>query len=676
MTDGQETDQRDESTDEIPFSRRDVMKAAGAATITGLTVTGTASATAQSECNCEGGFLDSASACLTEREGAGCSYCKIDSEYLPAVDTTCAIEGTDSATITRTSDDCITFSDPDGELCKIALKAGSGDRSCTVVDVGGVTSGEICTGNGKGISNIQFEYHCTDCPGDGGCEFDLDCEVKTETCEDVTVELSGSGVSTECPVDATLTFEESDCEPIVQEDITSTGDVTFEDIQGCCTPETVRFTPADDGLVLAQCDLEPTDGPCGYDDLQTSFGDTVNCDEIEVCVSGLECDVTAVLRTEGSDCPDPDLDYTFSTSNASTASVSEQTCHTFELGGCCTPTHVEFYTEGETEITGARLPESGDIDTGEDCGYDDVDLDVTDADCDEVDIEVTGVECPVTAELNATSLDSETCSDEPKTFTSDGTHTFTLGGCCRPDSVTLYPGEDTSGSELETEDVEISENCGYDDLEFSDVEFCCDEVSVDVSGIECDLEYEVTFSEGDCSETGTLTADDSGTVTLTWDGCCTPESVKLKTTDGELIATLEPDSPLNCVCDEEHYETCKFDVEDEPLPAKGQTKTFECDGVYVTVETTNENDGEPSCFKIVESSEPLFGVVVKGGPKENQFDLENDGCGTGPPAGPFCSNEVGNSGKPAAVSYWTITICTEDLTSECISGSVSYPTDS
>lgn len=104
--------------------RRDVMKAAGATTVGGLMTTGTTTATEPSGCNCEGGFLGSNSACLTGR--IGCMYCKIDSGDLPSVGSTCSVDGTDSGTIERTSDQCIDFSDPDHELCKIASRPGVG----------------------------------------------------------------------------------------------------------------------------------------------------------------------------------------------------------------------------------------------------------------------------------------------------------------------------------------------------------------------------------------------------------------------------------------------------------------------------------------------------------------------------------------------------------------------
>lgn len=317
----------------LDVKRRDVMKAAGAATVGGLIATG--NVTAQDACNCQSGFLGSESACLTGREG--CSYCKIDS--LPSVGTTCSIEGTESATITRTSGDCIEFSDPDNELCKIALKAGSGEGSCTVRDVAGDTSGNLCTQNGKDISNIQFEFLCDECPGDGvvppeeECDYENDAISSTSfSCTQVSADLTG--VEEDCPVQVRLTYYEDGCTDDLEQNITSNQTVTFT-VPDCCTPQTL-YLEQPDGTVIASVDSGLTAGECVNENLdEGDFDVQFCCNKVTVSANAdLECPVTATLNLEGADCASATLTQELSAGNREAV---------FTIEGCeCEPVSLEI----------------------------------------------------------------------------------------------------------------------------------------------------------------------------------------------------------------------------------------------------------------------------------------------------------------------------------------------
>lgn len=650
MPDDKPPDYTDTDRD-TPLSRREVMKAAGAATITGAAMTETAAA------------------------NDDCSYAD-KPYYVEDADcdtvTVCADEATEDCPVwvwldSEPSDEHLTSGCPREMPAELPTESGDTCATIPVPESLGFDYVPCC-------EPYQAVFQSTppfETPQEivRTRDIDVDCYHSDEiteveaSCEEVKICVDDG----DCPVTATLYFDD-DCGTAYRDVVVGGGEgddcitLDSDDLPDCCTPQYVEL--------LEEEDRYPDEGtfdvgPCGHENDSISTWEA-SCDRVSADISGSKgCPIAVVLDL--GDCDPSTLSKTVTVGESG---HTEVTFTDQEIPGCCTPQTLRLEDADGNVTDSVSLSQYN-------CGYEDLSVRTGTVNCDEIEVVANGVECDVTAVLHTTGTGCPT-ENPSYTFTNADTvpsgdlhHTFTLGGCCTPDYVEF---KDQDGNVLEgtrlpaSGSLETGELCGYDDLTFENVEFSCDEMSFSVSGVECTVKAIANFSEGALAET-TVTSDDQ--VSFTWGTCLSPESITLETTDGKQFATIEPDDPLNCVCDSANYETCKFDVEDDPLPSLYETKTFECGGEQVTVKTTDTNDGVPSCFKVVDATEPLFGVVVKGGPKENPFDLSNGGCGTEPPTQEFCSKEVGRSGKPAAVSYWTVTVCTEDLTTGTVPGSVT-----
>ncbi|KAB1188242.1 MULTISPECIES: hypothetical protein [Haloferax] len=335
-TDTNETDE-ETRTRLFPITRRRVMQSLGAAGVLGG-ITGTATAT-NGDCTCEG-LGGQGSRCFLPDED--CSFCKIDDSDL-SVGETCTVPET-SITVTRESLDCISWTDPAGELEDIALKAGNiaeenydnpvDDVACTLYSEFGVDSnGQLCTEDGKDISHITVKHSCGDGNGGGNggtCDPTLS---SSADCEDVTVEASGLDY---CSITAMVSFDNcgSETYPI------SNGTNTLA-VPCYCTPSSISFTDSNGA------DLSGFDETFSVADCTPTFEAEFSCDEVEVSGTGLldSCPVTAKLYTKADSEGYPGFNpscggpYTHSLTKGSPS-------YTFSLPCGCEADKVEFEYDG------------------------------------------------------------------------------------------------------------------------------------------------------------------------------------------------------------------------------------------------------------------------------------------------------------------------------------------
>lgn len=297
----------------------------------------------------------------------------------------------------------------------------------------------------------------------------------------------------------------------------------------------------------------------------------------------------------------------------------------------------------------------------QDCTYadDTYAVDTENATCERVPVSVQSADpnCPVTAVLHVAGPECPSATLEQQ-FTSEGSYTFEVPDCCAPQKVVFTDGSDA----LTTIDLPLS-NCGYDDLSVSDIQFCCDTVTFEVSGVECEVIATLDLAHGDCRRQIETLLSDDGPVRFDWPGCFTPQSIILKRKgDGTTITTLTPTKPLTCACPADARTACTFSGKE--LPAKDDTNEFECQGVTFEVTTTHETDGKPSCFKITNLSDQILRVDVIG---EGTTTYSFGDCGTWW-TGELCANAVGESDTATAIESWTVYVCKQDI-GGCVGGS-------
>lgn len=216
-----------------PVRRRDVMKAAGTASVVGLGFAGTASAQGDCDVACQAGSGPDNCSCAVD------SDCEFISKTQVGGDTNCAEvsvpEGTDLAVV-KASTDCIVFGDDPGE----DLNPGGTSTICISEDC-------------QGISHIEFY----DCP----CPFDADLCLDEYSC---------------CTVSGTVTGLQENCTATVrvvgcsgkEQDVTGPGPNDFSISIDCeCNPEGVELVQPDGTVIDSDspgtltCSLDPED-PC------------------------------------------------------------------------------------------------------------------------------------------------------------------------------------------------------------------------------------------------------------------------------------------------------------------------------------------------------------------------------------------------------------------------------
>ncbi|SEP07739.1 hypothetical protein SAMN04487948_11318 [Halogranum amylolyticum] len=242
------------------------MKAAGtAAAITGFSGVGAASGV-QDDCTCEAGTTQ----CFPEEEqDTNCSYCKISL----SVGESCTIPDT-NIEITRESGRCISYSDPDGAISDIALKAGNFCECTYLSEVELNEDDQLCTTTSEGedcqndISHITVEYNCNGEPPEE-CEYTADMtRVDSFCCDGVMVCVDDvEQGSLTCPVTAKLSLESpkgtnacttSSMEHTFEE----SGCYTFDLSDLCCNPTEVTFYDDNENVIETCTPDESLDCRC------------------------------------------------------------------------------------------------------------------------------------------------------------------------------------------------------------------------------------------------------------------------------------------------------------------------------------------------------------------------------------------------------------------------------
>lgn len=655
-----DTEETEKKRGYVPITRRNVMKSVGAVGVLGG-YAGAAGATVQ-ECSCEG-LGGESSRCFEPDED--CTFCKIDDTVL-GEGQTCTVPGT-SITVTRENSDCISWNDPNNELDDIALKAGSGDQSCTrFSEFGTDSSGQLCTQDDKEISHITVKHSCGDDNGGPTPSGEV------LTCTTAEVDVTGLPANEE----VTLTVSFYDCDDVedtftADSDGNVTASIDLTAVGRCyCTPTEMTLTDSGGNVLVDSFQSGLAEGFCEPTVEATGDCSTVTASVTDKMIEG--CPVKATLYFD--EC---------SPTDSVELNASNGWTHDFTDYCYCTPDKVVFEYDAGSQTVGVDP-------TDEPC-----EVSVTDSsiDCSTISLSGDGVgSCPVTI---VTTFDQSGCSDYETTVNASGGEWSAsidlsdVGRCyCTPTKVDVYEGDSASGEPVDTVYPSSELDC---EPTFEET-FYCDAVDVSGTGLVegCDVTatvYTKKDTEGhdfdvtcDGEYTATLSASSpSATVDLSGLPCgCEPDYVEYSYDGVVFDDETESAGPLNCICDD-FTDVCKFEWYDDDRNEILFDTWLDCHGGQVKFTNPTYKDGdELVCFDF-ESTFPVFEVFVKGGGGKDAGNTYTWPCGTMDSStapskitdangnditdewdGQLCANEHPKNGRQTAVSHVTFRVCVDE----------------